>query len=160
MDSLGWLVGWAGLGHFLPFMHVEVLTKAMEQNVVYNIYKNGVRIDDPNYNNPNIANTNVNAITNSIIGDGQTRVIDLEVQGIRLLDGDILTVRKTTSDGSMLPDSASFDTQLSGGDLAYKTATGIKAEDIIVDGDGFVTPTTSGGPEELVPGQILSLIHI
>ena len=87
-------------------------------------------------------------------------MIDLEVQGIRLLDGDILTVRKTTSDGSMLPDSASFDTQLSGGDLAYKTATGIRSEDIIVDGDGFVTPTTSGGPEELVPGQVLDTLDI
>ena len=60
----------------------------------------------------------------------------------------------------MLPDSASFDTQLSGGDLAYKTATGIRSEDIIVDGDGFVTPTTSGGPEELVPGQVLDTLDI
>ena len=126
---------------------------------MYNFYLNGVRIDDPNYDNSTL-NKNPSAITNSVIGDGVTQVLDLEVLGIKVLPSDVLIIRKTTSDGSVLPDSESYDTALSGGDLAYKTATGINAEDIIVDGDGFVTPTTSGGPEELVPGQVNDTLDI
>ena len=38
--------------------------------------------------------------------------------------------------------------------MQYGTATGLAAGDINIDGDGFVTPTTSKGPEELVPGQL------
>ena len=72
----------------------------------------------------------------------------------------IFVVRKTTSDGAATPDTNSYDTALSGGDLAYATAKGLAAEEIIVDGDGFVTPTTSSGPEELVPGQILDTLDI
>ena len=134
------------------------LSAALEDGVVYNLYKNGVRIDDPNF----IAGTptNVNAITNSITGDGVTDVIYVQDLGIPLLDDDIFVVRKTSSDGSVVPDTNSYDTALSGGDLAYNSARGIAAEEIIVDGDGFVTPTTSSGPEEIVPGQILDTLDI
>ena len=41
---------------------------------------------------------------------------------------------------------------------AYSTARGINAEEIVVDGDSFVTPLTSKGPEELVPGQVLDTL--
>ena len=34
------------------------------------------------------------------------------------------------------------------------------AEDIKIDGDGFVTPTSSHGPEEFVPGQVLDTLDI
>ena len=136
---------------------VEVSTP-LEAGVVYTVYKNNVRIDDPNFDAG--TPTNVNAIVNSITGDGVTTVIDLDDLGIRMLDGDVLIIRKITSDGSVIPDPDSYDTALSGGDLAYSTAKGINAEEIIVDGDGFVTPTTSGGPEELVPGQVLDTLDI
>ena len=134
------------------------LSAPLEDGVVYNLYKNGVRIDDPNF----IAGipTNVNAITNSITGDGVTDVIYVQDLEISLLDGDVFVVRKTTSDGSVIPDATSYDTALSGGDLAYTSARGIAAEEIIVDGDGFVTATTSSGPEEVVPGQILDTLDI
>ena len=46
---------------------------------------------------------------------------------------------------------ASFDTELTGGQLNYSNAKGIDASEIIVDGDGFITPMTTTGPEELVP---------
>jgi len=49
---------------------------------------------------------------------------------------------------------------LTGGDLPYNTAKGINAEEIIIDGDGFITPMTSKGPEELVPGQIVDTLDI
>ena len=71
-----------------------------------------------------------------------------------------MVFRKTTSDGAFLPDPRSYDTILSGGDLQFFTAKGINPEEIIVDGDGFVTPTTSKGPEEQVPGQILDTVDI
>jgi hypothetical protein len=72
----------------------------------------------------------------------------------------IIIFRKSTSDGSFLPDPNDFDTIIEGGNLAYSTATGLRAEDINIDGDGFVTPTTSKGPEELVPGQVLDTVDI
>jgi hypothetical protein len=65
-----------------------------------------------------------------------------------------ITIRKSTSDGSFLPSGAGFDSLIEGGNLQYGTATGLDAGDINIDGDGFVTPTTSKGPEELVPGQL------
>ena len=134
------------------------LSAPLEADVVYNLYKNGIRIDDPNYDAG--TPTNTSAITNSITGDGITDVVYVQDLEIELLDGDIFVVRKTTSDGSVIPDAESYDTALTGGDLAYTTARGVAAEEIIVDGDGFVTPTTSGGPEEVVPGQVLDTLDI
>jgi len=132
------------------------LSKPLEDGIQYNIYRNGVRIDedsDSSFVNPN-------ALTETITGDGIIDTIDLQDKGIPAGDGDVIIIRKSTSDGSFTPDPSSYDTLLSGGDLAYTTAKGIAAEQIIVDGDGFVTPTTSGGPEELVPGQILDTLDI
>ena len=134
------------------------LSAPLEDGVVYNLYKNGVRIDDPNFSLGSA--TNVNAIANSITGDGTTDIIYVQDLEISLLDGDIFVVRKTSSDGSIQPDVTSYDTAISGGDLAYATAKGITAEEIIIDGDGFVTPTTSSGPEEVVPGQVLDTLDI
>lgn len=39
-------------------------------------------------------------------------------------------------------------------------ALGINPDDIIIDGDGFITPNTSYGPEELVPGFVNDSIGI
>jgi len=96
----------------------------------------------------------------TLIGDGTTDIIELDELGITVKDGDSIIIRKETSDGSFEPDDLSFDTALSGGDLAYSTAKGIAAEEIIIDGDGFVTPTTSKGTEELVPGQLIDSLDI
>tara|TARA_B100001094_G_scaffold105677_1_gene101836 strand:- start:5792 stop:21241 length:15450 start_codon:yes stop_codon:yes gene_type:complete len=141
------------------------LSAPLEANVVYNLYKNGVRIDAPDFvagtdEIPGTSATNVNAITSSITGDGITDTILVQDLGISLLDGDVFVVRKSSSDGSIGLDPTSYDTQINGGDLVYSTATGLNAEDIVVDGDGFVTPTTSKGPEELVPGQVIDTLDI
>ena len=72
----------------------------------------------------------------------------------------MVVIRKASSDGAIIPDPRSYDTLLSGGDLRFASARGINPEEIIIDGDGFVTPTTSKGPEELVPGQILDAVDI
>ena len=137
------------------------LSKALENGIVYNIYKNGVRIDDPNYPS---SQTNPNAICQSITGNGTTTTIFLDGDGLGIDESvsstDIIIIRKTTSDGSFINDPESYDTTIEGGNIAYTTATGLKAEDITIDGDGFVTPTTSKGPEEIVPGQVLDTVDI
>ena len=136
------------------------LNNPLESGIIYNIYLNGVRIDDAEFDGTSEL-SNPNAIVQSITGAGQTE-IDISESGLNIPvgDNDLLIVRKITSDGSFKPDPASYDTQLSGGNLAYSTAKGLATEEIIVDGDGFVTPTTSKGPEELVPGQLVDSLDL
>ena len=137
---------------------VFALSKPLVNGVVYNIYKNGVRIDDPNFGTA--SQTNPNAVMQSITGDGTTQTVTIVKQVQSFKADDVVVIRKTTSDGSFLPDPRSYDTLLSGGDLQFTTAKGINPEDIIVDGDSFVTPTTSKGPEEQVPGQVQDSVNI
>ena len=132
-------------------------TTPLESGVVYNLYKNNIRLDDANYpSNP----TNPNAVMTSITGDGVLTSINIQNFGITSKDDDIFVLRKTTSDGSFKPDPASYDTELTGGALSYSNAKGIDASDIIVDGDGFITPMTTTGPEELIPGKISDTVDI
>ena len=144
--------------------------KVLETGVVYNVYKNGVRIDDPNFST---TPTNPDALIESITGAGQTgfiltddgtevasTVIKFDEEVVPTQSGDVIIIRKNTSDGSFIPDPRAYDTIVTGGDLAYSTATGINPEDINIDGDGFVTQTTSKGPEELIPGQLLDTLDI
>ena len=136
---------------------VFTLSKPLANGVVYNVYLNGTRIDDPNFGTN--AQTNTNAVLQSIVGAGQTTItITNDVQ--KFVANDVVVFRKTTSDGAFLPDPRSYDTILSGGDLQFFTAKGVNPEEIVVDGDGFVTPTTSKGPEEQVPGQVLDTVDI
>jgi len=135
------------------------LEKPFENGIVYNVYKNDVRIDDPNFGTLDPV-TNPNAQMQSITGDGTTDVIELQELGIGTSADDVITIRKSTSDGSFLPPDDTYDTQIGGGSLDYTNARGILAEEINIDGDGFVTPTTSKGPEELVPGQISDTVDI
>ena len=74
--------------------------------------------------------------------------------------GDEFILRKSTSDGSIAPPAQDYDTAITGGDLAYSSATGLTADDIVIDGDGFVTPTSSFAPEEVVPGQVVDTLSI
>jgi hypothetical protein len=150
------------------------LSAPLESSVVYNIYRiardsNGkivsnVRMDDPNFGTPQ--QTNQDAVCESIVGDGSTTIIELDEINIPTTPQnsaeDIVTIviRKITSDGSFIPDPDSFDVSLSGGNLNYSNAQGIAAEEIEVDGDGFVTETNSKGPEEIVPGQLQDTLDI
>jgi len=159
---------------------IEVtLSQPLELGVVYNVYyqtptdSQPVRIDDPAYDGSTIVD-NPNAIMRSFVGDGVTQTLyldDLKLStyqedgnntGIFLQTGANykLIIRKSTSDGTFDIDPEGYDTILAGGNLNYSTATGLAAEDITIDGDGFVTPTTSKGPEELIPGQILDTVDI
>ncbi len=137
-----------------------------------NIYVNGRRIDDPYFDlydgvtvQPNGRKIPAEGIVmNTFVGDGVTDVISLpnltSETPIDINEGDKIIFRKSTSDGSFLPRNDEYDTQLSGGDLTYNSATGFAPDDINVDGDGFVTPMTSHAPEEVVPGQIMDSVAI
>ena len=106
--------------------------KPLETGVVYNVYKNGTRIDDPNYGTAN-PTTVPNAVMQSITGAGQTgfvlrddsgetlasTVIQLDEEQITLASGDVFVVRKNTSDGSFIPDPRAYDTVVTGGDSRY-----------------------------------------
>jgi hypothetical protein len=142
----------------------------LETGVTYNVYKNGVRIDDPNYGTGDEV-TNPNATMQSIAGaeqtgwsrtdDGDTgNIVTFDEEVYSFASGDQIIFRKTTSDGTFDTNPDGYDTIITGGNLNYSTATGLAAEDITIDGDGFVTPTTSKGPEELVPGQIVDTVDI
>ena len=135
------------------------LASPLEDGVEYNFYLNNVRLDDPGFDGSS-AVTNPNAALQTIIGDGVTTTITIDEEAITTSANDIVIIRKSTSDGSFTPTENSYDTALGGGNLTYTTATGLASEDITVDGDGFVTATTSKGPEELVPGQLIDTLDI
>jgi hypothetical protein len=154
------------------------LAAPLEANVTYNVYfksvaasasENPIRLDSESYPT---ANSNLPyAVIAPILGDGITTSIVLsdilekynEVTDRPYLGnqaGDTIIVRKSTSDGSTSPDYTTFDLELKGGNFEYTTAKGVDSGDIVVDGDGFVTPTTSKGPEEQVPGQVIDTLDI
>ena len=127
-----------------------------------------VRIDDPNVGT--VDQTSPYAVMLPIIGDGVNYGPEDAAGGITnpIIIPDVLTVnagdrfivRKSTSDGSVAPQESDYDTAISGGDLAYSSASGLSADDIIIDGDDFVSPTTSPAPEEVVPGQVVDAVAI
>lgn len=150
-----------------------LLDEPLELDTNFNVYvrevtNNGLlirntRLDDPDYNTAN--QTNSDAVLQTLEGDGSTVIFDLESYNIDTNQSQnnsevSVIIRKTTSDGSKTPLQEFYDADLSGGDLAYQSATGLRAEDILIDGDGFVTPTTSAAPEETVPGQVNDTVDI
>lgn len=141
---------------------------AMGFNVIISGFLPPVRIDAEDFTvydpqKPNIVMATV--VSDGIPDTGTTNkytvTIPATIPGIFEIDnGDTVIIRKSTSDGSIKPQEADYDTALSGGDLAYSSAVGLAADDILVDGDGFVTPTTSPAPEEVVPGQVVDTLAI
>ncbi len=149
------------------------LVKPLAKDVKYNVYINGQRVDDDTWDGTSTVEGNTYAFMAPIVGDGLTNtftfeneiryrqvVEELDSSGLNNPPSNVITLRRATSDGSRVVDESAYDTAITGGDLAYSTATGIKAEDINVDGDGFVTATTSKGPEETVPGQLFDTLDI
>ena len=91
-----------------------------------------------------------------LYADGISATIDISGFNQNVIVGDILIVRKDSSDGSIAP--SDYDSAISGGALyAYGSATGLNAEDLIMDGDNFISSTA---PEEVIPGQVLDTVAI
>ena len=107
---------------------------------------------------------NTGAIVNTFLADGATNTFTIPSNYTVTANTEFI-IRQTTSDGSIKPQETDYDTSLSGGDVntlngVYATASGLLAEDIIVDGDNFVTTTSSGAPEEVIPGQVVDTVAI
>jgi hypothetical protein len=100
----------------------------------------------------------------TFIGDGITNQIVIPGT-LQVNTGDTFIFRKSTSDGSVKPQEIDYDTSLSGGKdtdgfIGYQTATGLAADDILIDGDDLVSATNSPAPEECVPGQIVDAVAV
>jgi hypothetical protein len=120
-----------------------------------------VRLDDPNWTGSYMPEKPNAVMETVIVENDPSDPYVVSIPGtFQVNTGDQFIIRKSTSDGSILPQDADYDTAISGGDLAYSSAKGIAADEIIIDGDGFVTPTTSPAPEECVPGQVVDTLAI
>jgi hypothetical protein len=130
-----------------------------------NVYFAGVRVDDENFGT--LEQSNANALFGTIIANGSSSTITLPqvpASGVKI------DVRQTLSDGVTLPtDELILDTNLSGGDfttisdageIRFKTATGLRPDDISVDGGQFLSVEHSPAPEELVRGEIFDALSI
>lgn len=146
------------------------LSEPMKGGIEYNVYVKVAgdtlnedwtiyRLDDPQYDGSTVLK-NKNANMLPLQGDDSTISVTLDLTDISTNEGDKVIISKNTSDGSFTPVATAFDTSLTGGTLDYGTATGISPNSITVDGDGFYTPTSSKGPEEVVPGKIVDTLDI
>ena len=62
-------------------------------------------------------------------------------------------------DGVLTPsDDRTLDSLITGG--LFNSALGTAPSDVLLEGDGFVTPDTSYAPEEVVPGQMFDTVDI
>jgi len=104
---------------------------------------------------------NPDAQMQTFVGDGITvEPVIIIPAYVDVNSGDTIIFRKSTSDGSFRPNQQYLDSEITGGDFTYTTAKGIRAEDITLDGDNFVTATTSHAPEEVVTGQVVDSVSI
>ena len=180
-DALPWFTdGWDSVESSSDIYYVcdgstvqYVFDAAPAAGDIINIYikrkgtTDAVRIDDPLFTSmwDSSMATNPNAEMPTFVGDGSTIVIELG-QYISTEADDILIFRTLDSDGSVsINDPNILDTKLTGGTLAsmagaYSTASGIAAEDIVIEGGEFVSPDQVPATEENVPGQVLDSVSI
>lgn len=130
-----------------------------------NVYFDNIRVDDENYGTVN--QKNQNALFKTIIANGTTSTITLPVIPAANVK---IEVRQSMSDGVNLPtDEIVLDTNLSGGDftflndageIKFRTASGIRPDDITVDGGQFLSVEHNPATEELVKGEIFDSVAI
>jgi len=180
-DALPWFTdSWDSVESSNDFYYVAdgsttfvVLPYTPENNQPISIYikrvgdQRPIRIDDPNYTpswDSSVA-TNPNAEMPTFVGDGSTNIIEVH-RYLSTNSGDTLIFRKLESDGSVvISDVNLLDTRISGGSLsningAYVTAAGLTPEEIVIDGEKFISPDQVPAPEENIPGQVLDSLSI
>jgi len=110
---------------------------------VYTVYINGIR-----------------QISLVFRGDGSTKTFTVVPEDSSVVgNGDKIEFIPFDDDGVLTPtDDRTLDTLISGG--LFGSAVGISPNDIILEGDGFVTPETSYAPEENVPGSMFDTVDI
>ena len=123
------------------------------------------RLDDPNFGTPQ--QTITTAVMSTPIYTGNiTQTISIPDDYV-INTNDTIILRRSTSDGSTKSQDTDYDTALSGGEFTgnystgiFTSATGLLADDIILDGDDLISSTTSPAPEEVVPGQLVDTVAI
>lgn len=106
-----------------------------------------------------------NALMPTFVGDGSSSLIELH-DYLGTNTGDTLIFRLLDSDGTVtITDINLLDTRVDGGSLssinnAYVTATGRTPEEIVLDGERFISPDQVPATEENLPGQVLDSISI
>ena len=119
-------------------------------------YLDVVRLDDENFGT--VDQTNANAVMETVNANHLTTQVNIPAD-FSIYEGDLLILRKIDSDGSDL-NIDDYDTVVSGGNLIYSTAAGVAPDEIIIDGDDFVSETTSQSTEEHLPGQVVDAVAI
>jgi len=101
-------------------------------------------------------------LSDIITGDGSTKTFTLSTTPD---ENALVEFIPSDDDGVLTPtDDRTLDSIIKGGlftkDGLYASALGSAPSDINVDGDEFLSPTTSYAPEEVVPGQIFDTVDI
>ena len=101
-------------------------------------------------------------LSDVITGDGSTKTFTLSITPNT---NALIEFIPADDDGVLTPtDDRTLDSIIKGGLFTknglYASALGSAPSDINVDGSDFVSPTTSYGPEEAVPGQIFDTVDI
>jgi hypothetical protein len=92
----------------------------------------------------------------SFRGDGSTATFTLTSAPA---DGTLVEFILFNDDSVLTPtDDRTLDSIIKGG--LFTSALGYAPSDILLEGDGFVTPDTSYAPEEVVPGQLFDTLDI
>ncbi len=141
-----------GLSRVVPFLAdgtTSNYTATLEAGTVYHVY---VSRDD----------STRTKLSTLITGTGSAQTItSIPVQS----ENALIELIPADDDGVLTPiDDRTLDSIIKGGlftkDGLYGSALGSAPSDINVDGDEFVSPTTSYAPEEAVPGQIFDTVDI
>ena len=141
-----------GLSRTVPFLAdgtTSSYTATLEAGTVYHVY---VSQDD----------STRTKLAVTIIGTGSSQTItSIPVQN----ENALIELIPVDDDGVLTPtDDRTLDSLIKGGlftkDGLYASALGSAPSDINVDGDEFLSPTTSYAPEEVVPGQIFDTVDI
>ena len=141
-----------GLSRTVPFLAdgtTSSYTATLESGTVYHVY---VSQDD----------STRTKLSTTIIGTGSAQTItSIPVQN----ENALIELIPADDDGVLTPtDDRTLDSIVKGGlftkDGLYASALGSAPSDINVDGDEFLSSTTSYAPEEVVPGQIFDTVDI
>ncbi len=127
----------------------KAFTFAGETSVVYHVY--------------NTENDERTKLSDTFIGTGSEATYTLT--GATPNENALIEFIPADDDGVLTPtDDRTLDSIIKGGLFTknglYGSALGTAPSDINVDGDAFVSSTTSYAPEEVVPGQIFDTVDI
>ena len=132
-----------------------------DNNVVFfTAPANGTTVTIETYNAP----IRLDGVDNSMptfVGDGSTSMIYIP-DTVDYAVNDIFIFRPSESDGSLaIVDKNLLDANVSGGIFgSYVTANGTTPDEIIIEGDSFISPDQVPAPEENIPGQVLESVSI